>query len=147
VHCSKVPSLIDSDTPTEVRSPSTRTISQTLTPQLLASHGLLESSLLVRCILYTLDFLSILDVSPGKTVTPNFTVANTETNTTNPYDPKRTPSGSSCRSTAAVADLQVPLSVGTQIAGSIIRPASLVGVYAMKPTHSTVCNDGQMTSR
>ncbi|KAJ4287989.1 hypothetical protein N0V90_012004 [Kalmusia sp. IMI 367209] len=81
----------------------------------------------------------------GKTVTSEFTVANTGTNTTNPHDPKRTPGGSSCGSAAAVADFQVPLSVGTQTAGSVIRPASFVGIYAMKPTYSTISNDGQMT--
>ncbi|KAF2451995.1 amidase signature enzyme [Karstenula rhodostoma CBS 690.94] len=81
----------------------------------------------------------------GKTVTSEFTVANTGTNTTNPHDPKRTPGGSSCGSAAAVVDFQVPLSVGTQTAGSVIRPASFVGVYAMKPTFSTISNDGLMT--
>ncbi|KAL6705445.1 hypothetical protein ACN47E_006710 [Coniothyrium glycines] len=81
----------------------------------------------------------------GKTVTSELTVANTGTNTTNPHDPKRTPGGSSCGSAAAVADFQVPLSVGTQTAGSVIRPASFVGVYAMKPTYSTISTDGQLT--
>lgn len=81
----------------------------------------------------------------GKTVTSEFTAANDRTNTTNPQDPERTPGGSSCGSAAAVADYQVPLSIGTQTAGSVIRPASFVGVFAMKPTYSTISNDGQLT--
>jgi Asp-tRNA(Asn)/Glu-tRNA(Gln) amidotransferase A subunit family amidase len=72
-------------------------------------------------------------------------VVNAGPNTTNPHDPNRTPSGSSSRSAAAVADLQVPLSVGTQTAGSVIRPASFTGIFAMKPTYNAILPEGQKT--
>lgn len=79
----------------------------------------------------------------GKTTTTEFTVTNSGPNTTNPWDPNRTPGGSSCGSAAVVADFQVPLSLGTQTGGSIIRPASYTGVFAMKPTHEAVSTEGQ----
>ncbi|QPC71961.1 hypothetical protein HYE68_002713 [Fusarium pseudograminearum] len=63
--------------------------------------------------------------------------------TTNPHDPNRTPGGSSCGSAAAVADLQVPLSLGAQTGGSIIRPASFTGIFAMKPTFNAISIEGQ----
>ncbi|KAJ3577289.1 hypothetical protein NPX13_g3275 [Xylaria arbuscula] len=81
----------------------------------------------------------------GKTTTTEFTVTNSGPNTTNPHDPNRTPGGSSCGSAAAVADLQVPLSLGAQTGGSIIRPASFSGVFAMKPTHNAISTEGQKT--
>ncbi|KAF2115158.1 amidase signature domain-containing protein [Lophiotrema nucula] len=79
----------------------------------------------------------------GKTTTTEFTVANSGPETTNPHDPNRTPGGSSCGSAAAVADLQIPLSLGVQTGGSVIRPASYTGLFAMKPTYSAVSNEGQ----
>lgn len=63
--------------------------------------------------------------------------------TTNPHDPNRTPGGSSCGSAAAVADWQVTLSLGAQTGGSIIRPASYTGVFAMKPTFDAILLQGQ----
>ncbi|KXH31495.1 hypothetical protein CNYM01_06546 [Colletotrichum nymphaeae SA-01] len=63
--------------------------------------------------------------------------------TTNPCDPKRTLGGSSCGSAAAVAALHVPLSLGSQTGGSLIRPASFTGVYAFKPTFNTISTEGQ----
>ncbi len=69
----------------------------------------------------------------GKTVTTE--LANRTANQTrNPLDPMRTPGGSSSGSAAGVADFQMPLALGTQTAGSVIRPASYCGVYAIKPT-------------
>lgn len=65
--------------------------------------------------------------------------------TTNPHDPNRTPGGSSCGSAAAVADFQIPLSLGAQTGGSVIRPASFTGVFAMKPTHNAILLEGQKT--
>ncbi|KAK4219873.1 amidase signature domain-containing protein [Rhypophila decipiens] len=78
----------------------------------------------------------------GKTTTTEFTVTNAGPNTTNPHDPNRTPGGSSCGSAAAVADLQVPIALGAQTGGSLIRPASFTGVFAMKPTHNAVSAEG-----
>jgi len=55
--------------------------------------------------------------------------------TRNPYDPSRTPGGSSSGSAAAVAARMVPAALGTQTAGSLIRPGAYCGVVAFKPTH------------
>lgn len=55
--------------------------------------------------------------------------------TTNPHDPSRTPGGSSSGAAAAVASAMVPLAVGTQTVGSIVRPAAYCGVFGLKPTH------------
>ena len=52
--------------------------------------------------------------------------------TRNPHDSKRTPGGSSSGSGAAVGDFQVPVALGTQTGGSIIRPASFNGCYGLK---------------
>jgi amidase len=70
----------------------------------------------------------------GKTVTTEF--ANRHPGKTrNPYDPSRTPGGSSSGSAAAVADGMVPLAIGTQTTGSTIRPASFCGVFGYRPTY------------
>lgn len=52
---------------------------------------------------------------------------------TNPHNPAHSPGGSSSGSAAAVADQMVPLAVGTQTSGSVIRPAAYCGVHAIKP--------------
>jgi Asp-tRNA(Asn)/Glu-tRNA(Gln) amidotransferase A subunit family amidase len=54
--------------------------------------------------------------------------------TTNPFDPARTPGGSSSGSAAAVGACMVPAAIGTQVGGSIIRPAAYCGNFALKPT-------------
>jgi Asp-tRNA(Asn)/Glu-tRNA(Gln) amidotransferase A subunit family amidase len=58
--------------------------------------------------------------------------------TTNPFDPARTPGGSSSGSAAAVGAGMVPAAVGTQVAGSIIRPASYCGNWALKPSQGAI---------
>ncbi|MCA0204748.1 MAG: amidase [Proteobacteria bacterium] len=78
----------------------------------------------------------------GKTETVEFAAAFRLAPTHNPLDPARTPGGSSSGSAAAVADGHVPVALGTQTGGSLIRPASYCGVFAMKPTWSRVSRDG-----
>jgi Asp-tRNA(Asn)/Glu-tRNA(Gln) amidotransferase A subunit family amidase len=70
----------------------------------------------------------------GKTVTTEFAMY-TPGKTANPHHPAHTPGGSSSGSAAAVAAYMVPLALGSQTAGSIIRPASFCGVVGYKPTH------------
>jgi len=70
----------------------------------------------------------------GKTVTTEF-ANQTPGKTHNPFDPARTPGGSSSGSAAAVADCMVPLAIGTQTTGSTIRPASFCGVFGYRPTY------------
>src|SRR5215510_11845337 len=70
----------------------------------------------------------------GKTVTTEFAMF-TPGKTANPHNVAHTPGGSSSGSAAAVADAMVPLALGTQTAGSIIRPASFCGVVGYQPTH------------
>ncbi|KAH5266715.1 hypothetical protein HBI68_046900 [Parastagonospora nodorum] len=55
----------------------------------------------------------------------------------------RAADGSAAGSAAAAADIQVSLSIGVQSGGSIIRPASYTGVFAMKPSHNTISMAGQ----
>ncbi len=70
----------------------------------------------------------------GKTVTTEF--ANRfPGKTRNPYDPARTPGGSSSGSAAAVADGMAALAIGTQTTASTIRPASFCGVFGYRPTY------------
>jgi Asp-tRNA(Asn)/Glu-tRNA(Gln) amidotransferase A subunit family amidase len=56
--------------------------------------------------------------------------------TRNPRNLRHTPGGSSSGSAAAVADLMVPLCLGTQTSGSVIRPAAYCGVIGYKPTYN-----------
>jgi Asp-tRNA(Asn)/Glu-tRNA(Gln) amidotransferase A subunit family amidase len=77
----------------------------------------------------------------GKTATTEF-AAYTPTVTRNPHNPAHTPGGSSSGSAAAVADFQVPLAIGTQTAGSILRPAAFCGVVGYKPSFGTIDTAG-----
>ena len=71
----------------------------------------------------------------GKTVTTEF--ANRHPGpTANPHNPGFSPGGSSSGSAAAVADFMVPLAIGTQTGGSVIRPAAYCGVVALKPSYN-----------
>ena len=54
--------------------------------------------------------------------------------TANPHNPAHSPGGSSSGSAAAVADFMVPLAIGTQTGGSVIRPAAYCGVVGFKPS-------------
>ena len=71
----------------------------------------------------------------GKTVTAEFATYHPG-KTANPHNLLHTPGGSSSGSAAAVADYHVPLTLGTQTAGSIIRPASFCGIIGYKPTYN-----------
>ena len=73
----------------------------------------------------------------GKTVTAELAVY-APGKTRNPHDPERTPGGSGSGSAAAVAAFMVPLAIGTQTNGSILRPASFCGIYGYKPTHGLI---------
>lgn len=77
----------------------------------------------------------------GKTVTTEFALS-APGKTRNPHDPTRTPGGSSSGSAASVADFQVPLAIGSQTGGSMIRPASFCGIHGYKPTFGTISRAG-----
>lgn len=83
----------------------------------------------------------------GKTVTTELATYSPG-KTRNPHDPQRSPGGSSSGSAAAVAAGMVPLAIGTQTNGSIIRPASYCGVFGFKPTAGLISRHGILkTSR
>ena len=77
----------------------------------------------------------------GKTVTTEFAL-NHPSQTRNPHDPAHTPGGSSSGSAAAVADRMVPLALGTQTGGSVIRPAAYCGAFAIKPSFGAINRAG-----
>jgi Asp-tRNA(Asn)/Glu-tRNA(Gln) amidotransferase A subunit family amidase len=77
----------------------------------------------------------------GKTVTTEFALFRAGP-TTNPHDPARTPGGSSSGSAATVGAGVVPLALGTQTAGSVVRPASFCGVVGVKPTFDVLPTRG-----
>jgi Asp-tRNA(Asn)/Glu-tRNA(Gln) amidotransferase A subunit family amidase len=77
----------------------------------------------------------------GKTVTTEFASFHPG-KTRNPHNHDHTPGGSSSGSAAAVAAGMVPLAIGTQTAGSVIRPASFCGVVGFKPTHGLIPRTG-----
>ncbi|MFP1632907.1 amidase [Zhengella sp. ZM62] len=77
----------------------------------------------------------------GKTVTTELAFMH-PSGTRNPHDTGHTPGGSSSGSAAAVADQMVPLAIGTQTAGSVIRPASFCGVTGFKPTFGAIPRRG-----
>src|SRR5215468_9482482 len=77
----------------------------------------------------------------GKTVTTEF--ASTEPRgTCNPWDPARTPGGSSSGSAAAVAVGSIAAGLGTQVVGSILRPSSFCGCFGFKPTVGAINRGG-----
>jgi len=64
--------------------------------------------------------------------------------TRNPHNPDHTPGGSSSGSAAAVAAGMVPLALGSQTNGSVIRPASFCGAFGFKPTHGLIPRTGAL---
>jgi len=77
----------------------------------------------------------------GKTVTTELATY-APGKTRNPHNPEHTPGGSSSGSAAAVAAGMVPLALGSQTNGSVIRPAAYCGVYGFKPTHGLISRHG-----
>ncbi|NQV81232.1 MAG: amidase [Alphaproteobacteria bacterium] len=77
----------------------------------------------------------------GKTVTTEFAAGHTN-ETRNPYDLARTPGGSSSGSGAAVGAGMVPLALGTQTRGSVIRPAAFSGAVGFKPSVNAIHTGG-----
>ncbi|MGI4858411.1 MAG: amidase [Janthinobacterium lividum] len=77
----------------------------------------------------------------GKTVTTEFAWRHPGP-TVNPWNPRHTPGGSSSGSAAAVAAGIVPLALGTQTVGSVLRPAAFCGVVGYKPSHGGVPTEG-----
>lgn len=73
----------------------------------------------------------------GKTVTTEFAWRHPGA-TVNPWNPKHTPGGSSSGSAACVAAGLVPLALGTQTLGSVIRPAAFNGVVGLKPSYGAI---------
>lgn len=80
----------------------------------------------------------------GKTVTTELATL-TPSRTRNPVNLEHTPGGSSSGSAAAVAAGMVPVAVGTQTGGSVIRPAAFCGVYGFKPTFGVIARAGVLT--
>ena len=80
-------------------------------------------------------------VIPGKTVTTECAYL-APAKTRNPHNSAHTPGGSSSGSAAAVASGMVPLAVGTQTGGSVIRPASFCGIVGFKPSFGLVPRTG-----
>jgi Asp-tRNA(Asn)/Glu-tRNA(Gln) amidotransferase A subunit family amidase len=77
----------------------------------------------------------------GKTVTTELAVYHPG-KTRNPHHSEHTPGGSSSGSAAAVAAHMVPLAIGTQTNGSVIRPAAYCGVFGYKPSHGLIPRHG-----
>lgn len=79
----------------------------------------------------------------GKTTTTQFAVAD-PTVTRNPWNLERTPAGSSSGSAAAVAARHIDLAIGSQTAGSTLRPAAFCGVVGFKPSFGWISRTGMI---
>ena len=77
----------------------------------------------------------------GKTVTTELAFVHAN-QTRNPHNTNHSPGGSSSGSAAAVAAAHVPLAIGTQTNGSVIRPASFCGIFGFKPTRGLIPRTG-----
>ena len=106
-------------------------------PKLFRPYELPGPSCLVILFMQSSD--SVLSLCLGKTTTSEFIIIDSEPNTTDPHDPNRTPGDSSAGSVVAMANFQVPLSMGTQTSGSFIRPASFTGMV------NTISAEGRKT--
>jgi Asp-tRNA(Asn)/Glu-tRNA(Gln) amidotransferase A subunit family amidase len=82
-------------------------------------------------------------VHVGKTVTTEF-ASSEPRGTRNPWDLSRTPGGSSSGSAAAVGAGMVSGAMGTQVVGSIIRPAAFCGAYGYKPSVGGINRGGSL---
>lgn len=80
-------------------------------------------------------------VALGKTVTTEFAMTHPG-KTRNPHNPAHTPGGSSSGSAAAVAAGMVPVALGTQTLGSVIRPAAFCGIVGFKPSYGAINRAG-----
>jgi Asp-tRNA(Asn)/Glu-tRNA(Gln) amidotransferase A subunit family amidase len=76
-------------------------------------------------------------IALGKTVSTEFAHRHPGA-TANPWNPAHTPGGSSSGSAAAVGAGMVPIALGTQTTGSVIRPAAYCGVLGYKPTYADI---------
>lgn len=81
----------------------------------------------------------------GKTVTTEFAFA-TPGPTRNPWDNDRTPGGSSSGSGAAVGARMIPAATGSQVRGSILRPAAYCGAYTLKASYGAINSLGGFPS-
>jgi Asp-tRNA(Asn)/Glu-tRNA(Gln) amidotransferase A subunit family amidase len=77
----------------------------------------------------------------GKTVTTEF-AASEPRGTRNPWNFDHTPGGSSSGSAAGVASGMISAGLGTQVIGSVIRPASFCGCFGFKPTVNALNREG-----
>jgi Asp-tRNA(Asn)/Glu-tRNA(Gln) amidotransferase A subunit family amidase len=78
----------------------------------------------------------------GKSTTTEFASSHPWHKTTNPHDPERTPGGSSSGTAAAVGAGMVPVGLGTQVVGSILRPSSFCGAVGFKPSVGAINRSG-----
>ena len=77
----------------------------------------------------------------GKTATTQF-ASGDPAPTRNPWNLEHTPGGSSSGSAAGVASRMMPLALGTQTGGSVLRPAAYCGIVGLKPTHGRISTAG-----
>ena len=78
----------------------------------------------------------------GKTTTTEFASFHAFHETRNPHEHERTPGGSSSGSAAAVGAGMVPVALGTQVVGSILRPSSYCGAVGFKPSYGAINRSG-----
>jgi Asp-tRNA(Asn)/Glu-tRNA(Gln) amidotransferase A subunit family amidase len=81
-------------------------------------------------------------IIPGKTVTAEFAVHSLLEKTLNPHNITLTPGTSSSGSAVSIALGMVPVALGTQTGGSVVRPASFCGVYGCKPSFGLIPRTG-----